>query len=729
MVEDLKQRHRDKNVFVAYIHIKERVKTHHAGFVEDFLFCVYRQICSHPAYGYESARETGKSSSERIKLIRAALHQQLIQNEHNFLIFDGYDTLDMTSCLLVDGELEHPDVANLSLLVTRRHPAYQQPEYPQVGCNACGRDWLELYWECQICVHDGPQYCCDCKETGVCTEEEHRLALVETYDRVEMRIDGSHDAITEFIAYELRNVPHLSADAIKQLSTDIAIRVEGNVNLAKLRIDDLLQANNLDDTQALRDRLPRSIVAFFDAEIDQLLRYNDVDGDLGLMAIAAAVEHGDTSGFGITAVDLERLLRHEIHDSPYLARHGTRSLEDIILAANGLLVLQPYEELYVACFHPMFKLYVREDYNHSLHSAKLRLCLDEVPKREQESTSWNLGPSTTSPPTISEAFDAKDYVDIRGSSQDSAYYSRSSTINTTLNSHAEQPGPTEPKGLFERTRTLPTQSSVTQEPDAVVEVENASMQLCTFCKMHILDTTTRSGNHHKSLEAIKGSLQEKCMICIDLYGFLPDYDSTKENKPLLEVGECLYTWVIRSAGRSCSSEPSLQIIFTPAVHTESVLKRDITTKKYHILSEADAQIVSAERLSQSTDPTVFGGGSQIREWMKVCSETHKTCRSHQKATFVPTRLVDLNSGEHDMVRVVDTKSEGIKEPYLTLSHSWGPPTFLQLKRSNESVLMGHGVKIADLTTNFQQAIAVAHFIGLRYIWIDSLCIVVCSTVT
>ena len=216
------------------------------------------------------------------------------------------------------------------------------------------------------------------------------------------------------------------------------------------------------------------------------------------------------------------------------------------------------------------------------------------------------------------------------------------------------------------------------------------------------------------------------MICTDLYGSVIDGGSMKRTSLSSEVRDCLYTWAVRSAGRSRSYDPSLQIIFTPLPETDSLLQDDLPIRRYHILSEADAQVVPGQKLPPSTDPTLSGGGLQIREWMKVCAETHTNCRSHQKTTWVPTRLVDLEFGSRNMVRVVDTAREGIMEPYLTLSHSWGPPTFLQLKRSNEKVLMGQGVQTSDLTINFQQAISVARFIGIRYIWIDSICIVVCS---
>ncbi|KAL1596598.1 hypothetical protein SLS60_009246 [Paraconiothyrium brasiliense] len=516
--------------------------------------------------------------------------------------------------------------------------------------------------------------------------------------------------------------PELDAKSVKQLARDVSERVGGNVNLAKLRIDDLLSIENLADYQMLNDRLPRSVVAFFDAEIDQLLQRDLIDRDLSLMAIAAVARHEDLRGFGLKASDLARSMRQERSLSPQLARHPTRSLEDIIGAANGLLVLEPYDDdLYIACFNQTFKSYVKENYNESLYLASTKLCPEEETVRPVETNSWNMAPSTNSPPTISDAFDnRKDYMDSRNSSHDSAYYSREPTIDTTLRSHSALPYAIEPKGLFEHTGTLPAQDRVTIDPIDTSKT-GLAMTLCTFCQKQILESNRSSGDHHRSDEATRDSIESKCMICIDLYQQLMLRKSKDSGMGSGGPQHCYYQWTIRSTGRSHNVESSLQIIFTPYSYHGEASGLTLPTKKYHILSEADAHVAAEAALAASTNPYKPGGGLQIRQWLKTCTETHPNCK-HGKSSFVPSRLVDVEIGDNDMVRVVGTSKEEISGPYLTLSHSWGPPTFLQLKKENESTLMDVGVKITELTPNFQQAISVARFIGIRYIWIDSLCI-------
>jgi hypothetical protein len=76
-----------------------------------------------------------------------------------------------------------------------------------------------------------------------------------------------------------------------------------------------------------------------------------------------------------------------------------------------------------------------------------------------------------------------------------------------------------------------------------------------------------------------------------------------------------------------------------------------------------------------------------------------------------------------MVRIVNTTGQKIKGPYVTLSHSWGEVHPLTLSTGKLGEYMNKGIKLADLSNSFQQAIRVARFIRIRYIWIDSLCII------
>jgi hypothetical protein len=77
--------------------------------------------------------------------------------------------------------------------------------------------------------------------------------------------------------------------------------------------------------------------------------------------------------------------------------------------------------------------------------------------------------------------------------------------------------------------------------------------------------------------------------------------------------------------------------------------------------------------------------------------------------------------------LVITADENTSGPYITLSHCWGPPTpentFLTTQGEKEKEYTMNGIKVAKLSVNFQQAISIARFMGIRYMWIDSLCII------
>lgn len=91
--------------------------------------------------------------------------------------------------------------------------------------------------------------------------------------------------------------------------------------------------------------------------------------------------------------------------------------------------------------------------------------------------------------------------------------------------------------------------------------------------------------------------------------------------------------------------------------------------------------------------------------------------------FVPTRLLDISGPPETAVPVIETATTTIHGPYCSLSHCWGKPDFVQLLDNNRKSFMTDGVPWSMLTNNFKQAIEVARFLGIRYIWIDSLCII------
>ncbi|KAI9741632.1 MAG: hypothetical protein M1834_000016 [Cirrosporium novae-zelandiae] len=116
----------------------------------------------------------------------------------------------------------------------------------------------------------------------------------------------------------------------------------------------------------------------------------------------------------------------------------------------------------------------------------------------------------------------------------------------------------------------------------------------------------------------------------------------------------------------------------------------------------------------------------MMRWFRQCVETHTRCNMVRKnaSDWYPTRLIDLgNNSEKDIrPRLIVTRNVCPEGPYVTLSHRWGSAKFLQLKKECLKNLQ-NAIPSSELPKTFLDAMAVSRRLGVRYIWIDSLCII------
>ncbi|KAI9641566.1 hypothetical protein NHQ30_010378 [Ciborinia camelliae] len=113
----------------------------------------------------------------------------------------------------------------------------------------------------------------------------------------------------------------------------------------------------------------------------------------------------------------------------------------------------------------------------------------------------------------------------------------------------------------------------------------------------------------------------------------------------------------------------------------------------------------------------------INSWINNCIQNHSSCNI-SSTTQLPSRLLDI-SGSPDLVHLVQTRNlpSGSKSPsYATLSHCWGSKRFIQTTSSSIASFY-NGIRRDALPANFRDAISVVQALGLRFIWIDSLCII------
>jgi hypothetical protein len=120
----------------------------------------------------------------------------------------------------------------------------------------------------------------------------------------------------------------------------------------------------------------------------------------------------------------------------------------------------------------------------------------------------------------------------------------------------------------------------------------------------------------------------------------------------------------------------------------------------------------------------------LREWLQWCDKSHEICNRHDKKKL-PTRLLyvgDLDDPDYnpDILKLVPGEQiDG--EKYAALSHCWGNLTsdpkedFWTTKENKDE--RGKEFPIAKLPRTFRDAIKVTRGVGVKYLWIDLLCII------
>jgi hypothetical protein len=130
----------------------------------------------------------------------------------------------------------------------------------------------------------------------------------------------------------------------------------------------------------------------------------------------------------------------------------------------------------------------------------------------------------------------------------------------------------------------------------------------------------------------------------------------------------------------------------------------------------------------SDNPLSDAGLSTARGMIKNCLSSHPRCRQAKSATL-PKRVIDVCLGHPDSqtVKLYESKwneSEQRYEhgEYTTLSHVWG---IGKLPKTTKENLQSHlqGIPWPALPRAFQEAIILTRALSIRYLWIDSLCLV------
>jgi hypothetical protein len=128
------------------------------------------------------------------------------------------------------------------------------------------------------------------------------------------------------------------------------------------------------------------------------------------------------------------------------------------------------------------------------------------------------------------------------------------------------------------------------------------------------------------------------------------------------------------------------------------------------------------RLHTANGISDFTGSDQAldraRSWLHTCTSLHDC--SQNTVSKLPSRVLMIEGLNQVRLYV----SAGEIATYACLSHCWGDDP-LSLLRTTTNTLEAFRTSIPwkDLPNTFRDAINFAYRLGLRYLWIDSLCIV------
>lgn len=257
-----------------------------------------------------------------------------------------------------------------------------------------------------------------------------------------------------------------------------------------------------------------------------------------------------------------------------------------------------------------------------------------------------------------------------------------------------------------------------------------------------------SFGHHRSWESLHASIATECWICSRIpkqspfaisplswqysrsgYGEiytqnlrLHDYVTTI-SITVPDSDGCAKVRVYYVQGDDCD-EQALKLVFTMI----QVSGRNVQSTISDCMAAKACRKLEPNVLNSKPDEAESTGSprslSTGREWIGNCLKNHKRCNYNaDKDPWYPTRLIDLGgpAESSELVHLIVTNECSIHGPYATLSHCWGRNVFTKLMKATLHELRS-GICLENLPKTFKEAILVCRALQIRYIWIDSLCI-------
>ncbi|KAI9162777.1 hypothetical protein HJFPF1_04369 [Paramyrothecium foliicola] len=132
------------------------------------------------------------------------------------------------------------------------------------------------------------------------------------------------------------------------------------------------------------------------------------------------------------------------------------------------------------------------------------------------------------------------------------------------------------------------------------------------------------------------------------------------------------------------------------------------------------------------ESTPFKRMDILKTWVNECAN-HEICSTLLPSTHntkLPSRVLDLSGSPDVPSKLGDVKiklkecQEGEEGTYIALSYCWGSNPEFHFKTTQETLNKHRdGIDYASLPLTQREAILATLYLGIRYLWIDSMCII------
>lgn len=123
----------------------------------------------------------------------------------------------------------------------------------------------------------------------------------------------------------------------------------------------------------------------------------------------------------------------------------------------------------------------------------------------------------------------------------------------------------------------------------------------------------------------------------------------------------------------------------------------------------------------------------IERWLCQCLESHEDCCT-VSSSMLPSRVIDVGPADGSQCPYLYVPSDsgsydkvsGVSQRYIALSYCWGSHLWAgtdpQITTASSLESRKRGICMTDLPRTIRDAIVITRRLGVRYLWVDALCI-------